>query len=181
MNLLMHSFVSPYGTIRTAELDERLAFIALPTVSDSPFKMILTRTFPEVAIDMGGKLNREAERQLQAYFSGKLTRFDLDLEWYGTPFQRQVLKEVAAIKYGSTRSYGEIARRIGSPGASRAVGTVNARNRIPLVIPCHRVVASGGLGGYGGGLDMKRKLLTLEGVLGATSLPLSDINHGEQR
>jgi methylated-DNA-[protein]-cysteine S-methyltransferase len=181
MSLLTHSFASPYGTLRTAELDDRLAMIALPNVSESSFRKILNRTFPEHPIETGGNLNREAERQLLAYFKGKLTRFDLDLQWYGTPFQRQVLGEVAAITYGTTLTYGEIARRIGTPGASRAVGTVNARNRLPLVIPCHRVVASNGLGGYGGGLDMKKKLLTLEGVLGGTSLPLSDINPGEQR
>jgi methylated-DNA-[protein]-cysteine S-methyltransferase len=172
MSLLIHTFESPFGTIRTAELNNKLAFIALPNLSDTTFKGILRKTYPESGIEAGGKLNREAEKQLRAYFDGKLTRFNLDLEWYGTFFQQFVLKEVYAIKYGTTRTYGEIARRIGYPGASRAVGTVNARNRFPLVIPCHRVVASNGLGGYGGGLDMKRKLLTLEGVLGGTSLPL---------
>lgn len=82
---------------------------------------------------------------------------------HGTAFDHAVWREVATIPYGSTATYGEIARRIGRPGAARAVGHANGRNPIPLVIPCHRVVAAGGkLGGYGGGLPLKRQLLALE-------------------
>ena len=106
----------------------------------------------------------EAARQLQAYFSGTLQAFDLPLDLAGrTEFQSRVLAACREIPYGTTVSYGELARRSGHPGAARAVGQVMATNRLALVVPCHRVVASaGGLGGYGGGLALKRRLLALE-------------------
>lgn len=101
--------------------------------------------------------------QLEAYFDGALTGFDVDLELNGTEFQRRVWDALRTIPYGETRSYGEIAAQIGSPGASRAVGLANGRNPISIVIPCHRVIGStGSLTGYGGGLDRKRALLALE-------------------
>lgn len=109
----------------------------------------------------------DAVDQLVAYFAGDLTTFDLDLELGGTPFQRRVWEALCTIPYGQTRSYGEIAAQIGSTGAFRAVGMANGRNPIGIIVPCHRVIgASGGLTGYGGGLDRKRALLDLEtGVL----------------
>ncbi|MBU0607391.1 MAG: methylated-DNA--[protein]-cysteine S-methyltransferase [Armatimonadetes bacterium] len=106
----------------------------------------------------------EAERQLRAYFAGELQAFDLPLDLTGrTAFQTRVLAACRAIQYGATISYGELARRSGHSGAARAVGQVMATNRLALVVPCHRVVAgAGGLGGYGGGVDFKRRLLALE-------------------
>lgn len=110
----------------------------------------------------GGMFAGAAE-QLAAYFDGSLTEFDLDIELVGTEFQRRVWTALQTIPYGQTRSYGEIANQIGSPGASRAVGLANGRNPIGIIVPCHRVVgATGGLTGYGGGLDRKRTLLALE-------------------
>ena len=108
--------------------------------------------------------------QLRAYFAGTRHRFDLRLDLaHVTPFQRRVLLAAASVPSGQVVSYGEIARRIGQPAGSRAVGQALRRNPIPIVIPCHRVVAAGGrLGGYTGGLGIKRKLLRLEGVLAAT-------------
>ena len=104
-----------------------------------------------------------AAKQLMAYFSGELTSFDLPLAPEGTPFQRRVWAALQTIPYGQTRSYGELARQIGSESASRAVGLANGKNPIALVIPCHRVIgADGSLTGYGGGLDRKRFLLDLE-------------------
>lgn len=101
--------------------------------------------------------------QLQAYFAGELTTFDLDLDLGGTAFQRLVWDALQTIPYGETRSYGQIAEQIGSRGAFRAVGMANGRNPIGIIVPCHRVIgASGGLTGYGGGLDRKRRLLDLE-------------------
>jgi methylated-DNA-[protein]-cysteine S-methyltransferase len=101
--------------------------------------------------------------QLEAYFDGSLTEFDVDLQLDGTEFQRQVWDALRTIPYGETRSYGEIAAQIGSPGASRAVGLANGRNPIGIIVPCHRVVGStGSLTGYGGGIDRKRTLLNLE-------------------
>ena len=105
----------------------------------------------------------DAIEQLQAYFAGELTQFDVDMRLEGTDFQRRVWDALRTIPHGETRSYGEIATQIGIPGASRAVGLANGRNPISIIVPCHRVVGStGSLTGYGGGLDRKRKLLDLE-------------------
>jgi methylated-DNA-[protein]-cysteine S-methyltransferase len=113
-----------------------------------------------------------AAAQLTAYFAGELTAFDLPLAPAGTPFQRQVWGALQQIPYGTTMSYGELADKLGKPGASRAVGLANGRNPIAIVVPCHRVIGSdGSLTGYGGGLDRKRFLLGLErGVQGGRSL-----------
>lgn len=105
----------------------------------------------------------EAVRQLSAYFDGTLTDFDLPLHLTGTPFQLRCWQALRTIPYGETISYGEQARRIGSPKATRAVGGANHRNPISIVVPCHRVIgADGSLTGYGGGLGMKRWLLEHE-------------------
>jgi len=105
----------------------------------------------------------EARRQLRAYFSGDLTTFSLPLAPHGTPFQLTVWSALRQIPYGETRSYRELAASIGQPAAVRAVGAANGRNPIPIVIPCHRVIGSDGrLVGFGGGLDVKRRLLDLE-------------------
>ncbi|KUO12915.1 methylated-DNA--[protein]-cysteine S-methyltransferase [Streptomyces sp. DSM 15324] len=104
-----------------------------------------------------------AEEQLEAYFEGGLKEFTLPLRMSGTPFQREVWDQLRRIPYGETRSYGELAGFLGNPGASRAVGLANGRNPIGIIVPCHRVVgASGGLTGYGGGLDRKQRLLDFE-------------------
>jgi methylated-DNA-[protein]-cysteine S-methyltransferase len=104
-----------------------------------------------------------AAAQLSAYFAGQLTEFDLPLSPAGTDFQRKVWSGLRTIPYGQTVSYGELARQVGSPAASRAVGLANGRNPIAIVVPCHRVIgADGSLTGYGGGLDRKRFLLALE-------------------
>jgi methylated-DNA-[protein]-cysteine S-methyltransferase len=106
---------------------------------------------------------KEPIRQLRSYFDGELTDFDLTLAPQGTPFQKKVWKELCKIAYGKTMSYGELARRIDNPNASRAVGLANGSNPIPIIIPCHRVIGSNGkLTGYGGGLPIKEKLLALE-------------------
>lgn len=105
----------------------------------------------------------EAIRQLREYFAGRRTGFDLPLAPQGTPFQRAVWRQLQDIPYGGVISYGELARRVGNPKASRAVGAANGANPIPIVIPCHRVIAADGkLGGFGGGLPVKQALLQLE-------------------
>jgi methylated-DNA-[protein]-cysteine S-methyltransferase len=105
----------------------------------------------------------ETIRQLRAYFAGSLQDFDLPLAPEGTAFQLEVWRKLQDIPYGQTISYGELARRIGNPNASRAVGLANGSNPIPIIIPCHRVIGSNGkLTGYGGGLHIKEKLLALE-------------------
>ena len=105
----------------------------------------------------------EVLAQLDDYFAGRLRRFELPLAPQGTPFQREVWSALTTIPYGDTVSYRELARRVGRPLASRAVGAANGRNPIPIVIPCHRVIgADGSLTGFGGGLEIKRRLLALE-------------------
>ena len=102
--------------------------------------------------------------QLQQYFDGARREFDLPLHPRGTPFQLQVWNALRGIAYGTTISYAELATRIGNPAARRAVGAANGRNPLPIVVPCHRVIGrDGSLGGFGGGLEVKRALLALEG------------------
>ncbi len=101
--------------------------------------------------------------QLQAYDAGSLREFDLDLDLRGTPFQLRVWEELQRIPHGEVRTYGELATSLGQRGASRAVGGANGRNPIPLIVPCHRVVASDGIGGFTGGLEWKERLLAHEG------------------
>jgi methylated-DNA-[protein]-cysteine S-methyltransferase len=108
---------------------------------------------------------RDAIRQLKEYFRGKRVAFDLKLNPKGTPFQIKVWRALTEIPYGATRSYAQIARRVGRPLAVRAVGLANGRNPLPIIVPCHRVIGSDGhLVGYGGGLSTKQALLQLEGV-----------------
>ncbi|MFC5213176.1 methylated-DNA--[protein]-cysteine S-methyltransferase [Streptomyces coerulescens] len=105
----------------------------------------------------------EAEDQLEAYFTGELKEFTLELRLLGTPFQRTVWEQLRQIPYGETRSYGQLADALGNSGASRAVGLANGKNPIGIIVPCHRVVgANGSLTGYGGGLDRKQRLLDFE-------------------
>ena len=144
---------------------------------ESPFQPIsIVEVEGAIArIDWGGCVARdpgaptpllaEAIRQLTAYFEGALRDFDLPLAPVGTPFQRAVWDELRRIPYGQTRSYGEIARRLGIPQASRAIGMANHKNPISIVIPCHRVIGGNGqLVGYASGLDIQRGLLSLEGA-----------------
>lgn len=106
---------------------------------------------------------KQAREQLNAYFNRELTDFDLPLKPQGTPFQLTVWRALTEIPYGVTISYGELARRVGNPNAQRAVGLANGKNRIPIVIPCHRVIgANGKLVGFGGGLPRKITLLEIE-------------------
>ena len=130
-----------------------------------PEKIFLKRLkerFPGELIRADQK-NREILNQLKKYLKGELQRFDCKLDLKGTPFQRRVWSALAKIPYGQTRAYKGIARAIGHPKAFRAVGNANGQNSIPLIIPCHRVIESnGGLGGFGHGIKVKRRLLEFE-------------------
>ena len=106
----------------------------------------------------------EAARQLQEYARGERREFQLELDLAGSEFELRVWNALRAIPWGQTRTYGEIARGIGDPGAARAVGRANGRNPLPIVVPCHRVVSSKGLGGFSAGLEWKQRLLALERV-----------------
>jgi methylated-DNA-[protein]-cysteine S-methyltransferase len=117
----------------------------------------------------------DAVDQLNAYFAGGLTEFDIELDMRGTEFQQRVWKALLTIPYGQTRSYGAIAEQVGAPGAARAVGLANGHNPIAIIVPCHRVIgASGSLTGYGGGLDRKKTLLELEKSRSPAELTLFD-------
>lgn len=116
-----------------------------------------------------------AVEQLNAYFAGELSDFDIEFDLRGTEFQQRVWKALLTIPYGETRSYGEIAEQIGAPGSARAVGWANGHNPIAIVVPCHRVIgANGTLTGYGGGLARKRTLLELEKRRASVNLTLFD-------
>lgn len=118
---------------------------------------------PGCLYDRRNPILAEAIRQIQSYFAGERTDFELPLEPEGTSFQKRVWQALRRIPYGQTRSYAEIAREIGSPKGFRAVGAANGRNPLPVIVPCHRVIgADGSLTGFGGGLPVKRILLEME-------------------
>lgn len=128
---------------------------------------IIHKTFPHSTIYKDRGALAPMVNQLMEYFDGSRHKFEIDLDLSLTPFQDQTLMEVSKIPYGKTASYKEIAKRIKNPKAVRAIGNANANNPVPIVIPCHRVLAAdGSLGGYGGGLNIKTSLLKLEGGLG---------------
>lgn len=154
---------SPVGPLTLAGIGSTLMHLRMVDQSHEPDRSGWQRA--------DGEVFAEAVEQLAAYFAGELTEFELDLELGGTEFQRKVWAALRTIPYGETRSYGEIAMQIGSPSASRAVGMANGRNPIGIIVPCHRVIGStGGLTGYGGGLDRKKQLLALERVREAATL-----------
>ncbi len=112
-----------------------------------------------------GAIVRQAEQELREYFEGRRRTFTVKLDLEGTEFQRKAWQAMRKIPFGETISYGDQARKVGKPKAYRAVGSANGKNPIPIIVPCHRVLASdGSLGGYSLGLSMKRRLLALEGV-----------------
>ena len=117
-----------------------------------------------------------ATRQLREYFAGARREFDLPLKMAGSEFQQRVWRELTKIPFGKTSSYGQLAKRIGNPNGSRAVGLANGRNPIAIIVPCHRVIgADGSLTGFGGGIDRKQWLLTREGQPGTRALALGDV------
>ncbi|MFF5530928.1 methylated-DNA--[protein]-cysteine S-methyltransferase [Streptomyces cinerochromogenes] len=145
-----------------------VVFHASDAVRDRALERLAARLGGEPVEDPGSPLLAEAARQLRAYFSGERHHFDLPLDWsLISGFNRQVLRELASgVPYGTVVGYGDLAGRVGQPGGAQAVGAAMGANPLPVVVPCHRVVESdGGIGGFGGGLETKRKLLALEGVL----------------
>ncbi|MDT0569227.1 methylated-DNA--[protein]-cysteine S-methyltransferase [Streptomyces sp. DSM 3412] len=162
---------SDIGPLLLAATDEGLVhvvFHATEPVRDRTLDRLASRlgTTPVEAPD--APQLAEAIRQFEAYFAGRRREFALPLDWsLISGFNRQVLRELASgVPYGSVVGYGDLARRVGQPGAAQAVGVAMGSNPLPVVVPCHRVVESdGGIGGFGGGLETKRKLLALEGVL----------------
>ena len=122
--------------------------------------------WPDAKIVHEGEALDRLAQELNAYFEGKLRDFTIPLDMRGTPFQLEVWKRLLDIGYGEIRSYMQLANQLGKPLAVRAVGTANGANPVPILVPCHRVIGSGGgLTGYGGGLELKQKLLQHEGAL----------------
>jgi methylated-DNA-[protein]-cysteine S-methyltransferase len=157
---------SPFGTLYVASTRRGLVRLAFPEEPLDEFLERLARRLSPRIVAAPAALD-PVRRELDEYFSGHRRTFDLALDWaLITPFARRVLRKTAAIPYGGHLSYAEVAAEAGSPRGARAAGNALGSNPIPIVIPCHRVLHSGGgLGGYGGGLDRKRYLLELEGAL----------------
>lgn len=153
-----HSLIdSPYGPLTLVATDGVLSGLYMTEQRHRPPE----ETFGDRDAGPFG----ETISQLEAYFDGELKEFDLPVRLDGTPFQRTVWQQLQLIPYGETRTYGELAALLGKPNASRAVGLANGKNPIGVIVPCHRVIGTGGsLTGYGGGLDRKQRLLAFEGV-----------------
>jgi AraC family transcriptional regulator of adaptative response/methylated-DNA-[protein]-cysteine methyltransferase len=160
----LREIASPVGPLLAGASDDGLCLLEFAD-TDRPEQAIvwLARVNGRPARAAAHPLLDRLEDELERYFRGELRTFTLPLDAPGTPFQERVWNELLRIPYGETLSYEALARRLGDPKALRAVGAANGRNRIAIVIPCHRVInADGGLGGYGGGLSRKKLLLDLE-------------------
>ncbi|WP_324783617.1 methylated-DNA--[protein]-cysteine S-methyltransferase [Streptomyces sp. H51] len=160
--------IGPLLLAATPEGLVNVVFHATDAVRDRALGRLASRLGGEPVEAPGSPLLTEAIRQVEAYFAGERRTFELPLDWsLISGFNRQVLRELATgVPFGQVVGYGDLARRVGQPGASQAVGAAMGSNPLPVVVPCHRVVESdGGIGGFGGGLEAKRKLLALEGVL----------------
>ncbi|WZL71789.1 methylated-DNA--[protein]-cysteine S-methyltransferase [Clostridiaceae bacterium 35-E11] len=150
------------GNLWVASTDQGLCKIALGNEDKIEFFHWLKKHFTEIKED--DRKNRHITHQLMKYFGGELRTFQIDCHLIGTDFQKRIWETLIKIPYGEIRSYKDIAVEAGIPKGYRAVGMANNRNNIPIIIPCHRVVGhDGGLVGYGGGLDIKIRLLELEG------------------
>lgn len=147
---------TPIGALSLDGDDEVLVGVGLPLMRNGGLEPLETVGRPPRAV-------ATAARQLTEYFDGRRREFDLDVALPGTPFQQEVWSTLAEIPFGETVSYAELAEMVGRPRAYRAVGQANGANPLAIVLPCHRVLArGGGIGGYGGGIDTKRRLLALE-------------------
>lgn len=160
-------FETSIGRMLVASSEKGVVRLLLPAEPEGEFFAWLRRVFGDENIrhdpGAGDDINELAIAEINAYLSGRLKAFSVPVDMRGTDFRRAVWRKIAEIPYGTTATYGEIAAAIGRPGAARAVGAASGANPVPVIIPCHRVIGSGGsLVGYGGGLDLKRFLLNLE-------------------
>jgi methylated-DNA-[protein]-cysteine S-methyltransferase len=158
MSLAYKMIESPVGKLKLVASDKGL--VAILWEKDKPRRVplndLVEREQHPVLV--------ETERELREYFAGKRKTFSVDLDMRGTRFQKNVWEALLAIPFGETRSYGQLAKQLGNPRASRAVGAANGRNPVSIIVPCHRVIGSSGkLTGFAGGLDVKAHLLGLEG------------------
>ncbi|MFI1288229.1 methylated-DNA--[protein]-cysteine S-methyltransferase [Streptomyces sp. NPDC020792] len=160
--------IGPLLLAATPEGLVNVVFHATDAIRERSLDRLASRLGTEPVEAPGSPLLAEAIRQVRAYFAGERQDFELPLDWsLISGFNRQVLRELAStVPYGTVVGYGDLADRVGQPGAAQAVGAAMGANPLPVVVPCHRVVESdGGIGGFGGGLEAKRRLLALEGVL----------------
>ncbi|WP_445524033.1 methylated-DNA--[protein]-cysteine S-methyltransferase [Streptomyces cyslabdanicus] len=160
--------IGPLLLAATPEGLVNVVFHATDAIRERALDRLASRLGTEPVEAPGSPLLAEAIRQVRAYFAGERQDFELPLDWsLISGFNRQVLRELASgVPYGTVVGYGDLADRVGQPGAAQAVGAAMGANPLPVVVPCHRVVESdGGIGGFGGGLEAKRRLLALEGVL----------------
>ena len=152
-----------FGKLHVATSDRGLCKLTLECEEESSFFQWLHKNF--VSIEENYNKNEHIINQLKSYAKGNLKEFSTKFHLVGTPFQQKVWQALLTVPYGTVCSYKDIAERVGSPKGFRAVGAANNRNNIPIIIPCHRIIgADRSLVGYGGGLDFKRKLLSLEGI-----------------
>lgn len=157
MSLAYKTIESPIGKLKLVASDKGL--VAILWEKDSPRRVRLD----ELVADEQHLVLVETARQLGQYFAGKRKTFSIALDMRGTRFQKDVWEALLAIPFGETRSYGQLAKQLGNPRASRAVGAANGRNPVSIIVPCHRVIGSSGkLTGFAGGLDAKAHLLGLE-------------------
>lgn len=158
MGLFYKFMDSPVGKLKLVASDKGL--VAILWENDNPSRVRLT----DLVEDANHPILGKTEQQLREYFAGKRKSFAIPLDMKGTPFQKNVWEALLAIPFGETRTYGDLAKQLGNPTASRAVGAANGRNPMSIVVPCHRVIgASGKLTGFAGGLETKAHLLELEG------------------
>ncbi|MFJ6567204.1 methylated-DNA--[protein]-cysteine S-methyltransferase [Streptomyces sp. NPDC091292] len=160
--------IGPLLLAATAQGLVNVVFHATDETRDQALGRLASRLGTEPVEAPGSPLLAESIRQVAAYFAGERRDFDLPLDWsLSSGFNREVLRALeSGVRYGAVVGYGDLAGRVGQPGAAQAVGVAMGSNPLPVVVPCHRVVESdGGIGGFGGGLETKRKLLALEGVL----------------
>jgi methylated-DNA-[protein]-cysteine S-methyltransferase len=157
MSLAYKTIDSPVGKLKLVASDKGL--VAVLWQNERPNRVLLD----ELVEDGRHPVLVSTERQLGEYFAGKRKAFSVALDMRGTPFQRNVWEALLAIPFGETRSYGQLAKQLGNPRATRAVGAANGRNPISIIVPCHRVIGSSGkLTGFAGGLETKAHLLSLE-------------------
>lgn len=169
MTLIYRCMDSPVGQLKL--IAKGAALVAVLWENERPNRVPLGA----MSLDQDSEILKRAEQQLRQYFAGTRDRFELELDFQGTEFQRKVWKALLQIPFGETRSYLQIATQMGNPAAVRAVGAANGKNPLSIIAPCHRVIgSSGALTGFAGGLAAKELLLTLEGCLPA---PLKKRGH----
>lgn len=161
METMYYNFIeTQFGTLLLCSTKKGVKRIMLPGANQL---LQLKQEFKNDEYEENKEINERAALQLQEYFQGKRKQFSLELELEGTEFQKKVLEAVREVPYGTTRSYKDIAERIGNPKAVRAVGNANRTNPLPIIIPCHRIIGTdGSMTGFGGGIELKRKLLEFE-------------------